>query len=63
VKYPKINGIKGSNFYYEIPSFKALKKENLVSYIGHITSERRDILIDQMIPYFLSQNFNSEIAI
>jgi hypothetical protein len=63
VKYPKINGIKGSNFYYEIPSFKALKKENLVSYIGHITSERRDILIDQMIPYFLSQNFNLDFQL
>lgn len=56
INYPGLNAMKGSNFYYEVPSLKKIEKENLISYIGNVTYERRDLLIDKLIPYLQSQN-------
>ena len=62
-KFPSLKAKKGSNFYYETPQIKNIKKKNLISYLGHITPERRDLAIDKMIPFFQKTNYEMSFYI
>jgi len=63
IKYPNLNGLKGNNYYFENEGIKSLKKENLISYIGNITKDRRDLFIEKMIPYLEKSNYEIQIIL
>lgn len=63
IKYPKLKGLKGNNYYIENEELKLLKKENLISYIGNITIDRRDLFIEKIIPYLEKSNYDIQIIL